>query len=335
MTTRTDLDAIFIQYRPRRWRRTALLAGTVAVLLLVGLGYAIRVTITSPESTVDAYFAALTDRDPAAALRLTAPEIADQVARDVISDAVLGSAGYSPPAEVSVGRVTVDDRQAVADVSYAIEGRRHEVSLRLRRDEGVRDAVLPRWLVVDGVGSMLLREVPGRITVNGQPVAAYDQLGPRILPALPGGYRVGVPADDPLWEPREIPVRVAPQAATDVDVPLTARPAVRDEVDRQVTGLLDRCAASTELVPPGCPFGYGVAGSAEEVRWRILSYPNVGLSAGQELDQPVAVVHTAREGRAMITGTRRFVGRFEDTVPIPVSGTVTVSGETVVFQPGW
>lgn len=324
-------EPIFVEYRRRPGRRRAVLVVAVVALLLLLLGYAVRTaTRPSPESTVDAYFAALADRDPDAALRVTAPEIADQVDRVVISDPVLGSDGYTPPEQVSVTGVTVEDRDAVADVAFRIDGHPYRVSLRLRREGTVR----PRWLVIDGVGSLLLGQVPEQITVNGQPVAAYDAQGPRILPALPGGYRIGVPDGDPLWQPRSLPARVAPQRATEVDAILVARPAIREQVDRQVVRLLDACADSTELVPPGCPFGYAVAGSAEDVQWRIVNYPNIGLSAPSE-GGGLAVVHTAREGEAMVTGTRRFVGRFEDMVPIPISGTVTVSGETAVFQPGW
>jgi hypothetical protein len=331
----TRTEPIFVEYRRRPGRRKAVLAGAGVILLLLAAVYAVRSTVASPESTVAAYFAALADRDAGAALRVTAPEVAGQVDRTVINEAVLGSPDYTPPGQVSVSGVTVDGRDAVAEVSFAIEGRPYQVALRLRRDEGVVDAVLHRWLVIDGVGSLLLGEVPGQITVNGQPVAAYDAVGPRILPALPGGYRIGVPDGDPLWEPRTTPAQVAPQRATEVDAALVARPAVEDEVDRQMVRLLDMCAASTELVPPGCPFGYPVAGSAEDVAWRIVRYPAIGLAAGSDPGDQTAVVRTTREGEAVVTGTRRFVGRFVDMVPIPVAGTVRVSGGTVVFQPGW
>lgn len=330
-----DPGEVFLPYLPRRWRWKAVLAGAAVLLLGVAGVYAVRATITSPESTVHAYFDALADRDLDAALRVTAPEVAEPVGRDLVSEAVLGSPGYAPPEQVDVAGVSVDGRSAVAEVSFAVDGQRQQVSLRLRRDDGIADTVLHRWLVIDGFGSIVLRAAPEQITVNGQPLPAYDSQGPRILPALPGGYQVGVPDDDPLWEPRAVPVRVGSGRATEVDVPLVPRPAVREEVDRQLVRLLDRCADSTELVPPGCPFGYAVAGSAEEVQWRIVDYPNIGLSPGPDLGQPQAVVHTAREGEAMVTGTRRFVGRFEDTVPIPVSGVVTISADTVVFQPGW
>lgn len=335
--TDPDVDprTVFVDYRPRPGRRRAILIGVVGALLLVAVVYAIRVTVSSPESAVRGYFDALADRDAGAALAATAPEVRDQVARDLISDAVLESDGYVPPGGVEVTEVSIEGRGAVAEVEYAIDGREHGATLRLRRDEGPLDAVFHRWLVVDGIGSLLLGEVPEQITVNGEPVVAYDAQGPRILPALPGSYQVGVPAEDPLWEPRSVAAQVEPQGSTEVSVPLAARPAVREEIDRQVAQRLDDCAASTELVPPGCPFGYAVVGSAEEVRWRIAEYPRLQLTPGRELGETVIVVGTSTEGRAVISGTRRFVGEFEQPVPFPVAGTATVAGDSILFQPDW
>jgi hypothetical protein len=333
MTGDVDPRSVFVDYRPRPRRRKLLLIGVGVVLLLVGAVYVIRSTVSSPESAVRGYFDALADRDADAALAATAPEVREQVARDVISGAVLRSDGYAPPRDVDVTAVTVDGRGAVAEVSYLVDDRPQSASLRLRRDEGMLDSVLHQWLVVDGIGSLRLLEAPEEVTVNGQPVVAYDAQGPRILPVLPGGYQVGVPADDPLWESRSVPARVAPQEVTDVSVPLAARPVVRDGVEAQVRDLLDDCAASTELVPPGCPFGYAVVAQAEDVAWRIQEYPRLSLTAGREADRTVVLVGTSQEGEAVITGSRRFVGEFEETVPFPVTGVATVQSDSVLFQP--
>jgi hypothetical protein len=335
MTEEVDPRTVFVDYRPRPGRRKAVLIGLGVALLLVAVVYVIRVTVSSPESAVRGYFDALADRDAEAALAVTAPEVRDQVARDLISDAVLRSDGYSPPSEVEVTEVSVDGRGAVAEVEYTIDRRELSASLRLRREGGILDAVFHRWLVVDGIGSLLLADVPEQITVNGQPVTAYDAQGPRLLPALPGGYQVGVPEGDPLWEPRSVAAQVEPQGAAEVSVPLAARPEVREEIERQVAERLDDCAASTELVPPGCPFGYAVVASADDIRWRIAAYPRLALTPGRELGETVILVSTSVEGEAVVSGTRRFVGEFERPVPFPVSGIVTVAGDSVLFQPDW
>lgn len=327
-----DPDAVFVDYRPRPWLRKALLIVVAVALLLIGAVYAIRSTVSSPESAVRGYFDALADRDAGGALAATAPEVRDQVARDVISDAVLGAEGYAPPRDVDIRELTVDGRGAVAEVSYTVDEQERSATLRLRRDDGMLDSVLHRWLVVDGIGSLRLTDPPAEVTVNGQRIAAYDAQGPRILQALPGGYQIGVPEGDPLWEARSVPAQVAPQDATEVRVPLTARAEVRESVEAQVRDLVDDCAASTELVPPGCPFGYAVVAQAEDISWRIERYPSLSLTAGREGDQLVVLVGTSQEGEAVISGSRRFVGEFEQPIPFPVTGVATVQGDSVFFQ---
>lgn len=329
-----DHRTIFVEYRPRRRRRLAVLAATGLALLLVVAVYAIRSTGSSPEATVTAYFDALADRDADTARRVLAPEIGAPLGQEAIDDAVLRSEAYSPPREVEVTGVTVDDRDATVAASYVVDGRRYPASLRLRRGGGLVDAVFHRWRIVNGIGTMRFGQAPEQVTVNGEPVAAHDPLGPRILAALPGGYRIGVPEGDPLWQARTTVAVVQPQQETEVDVALAARAEVRDEVDRQIRERLDRCAASTELVPPGCPFEYGFAVTADDVQWRILRYPVVGLSAPPDPARSVAVVDTTREGEAMVTGTRRF-GTLEDTVQFPATGVVSVHEGSVRFEPEW
>jgi hypothetical protein len=335
MSAPPDPGSVFVDHRPnlRRWK--VILAAAGVLLLLLTLVYAVRATVSSPDSAVRSYFGALADRDPAAALRRIAPEVAGPVERDLITAAVLDSPDYAPPEQVEVTEVVVDGRMAVAEVSYTVAGRARTASLRLRRDEGLADTLLHRWLVVDGVGSIILGQTPAEITVNGVPVPAFDAQAPRILPALPGSYQLGVPADDPMWQERATAVEVAPQQATEVDVAMVVRPAVRDEVDRQLARLLDGCAESTELLPPGCPFGYARVATAEDVRWRIARYPSIRISAGQEAGAPVMVVTSASDGEAVVTGTPRFGRPLAVTVPFPVAGTATLRGSTVVFRPDW
>lgn len=329
-----DHRTIFVEYRPRRRRRLAVLAAIGLALLLVVAVYAIRSTGSSPAATVTAYFDALADRDADAARRVLAPEIGAPLGQEAIDDAVLRSEAYSPPREVEVTGVTVDDRDATVAASYVVDGRRYPASLRLRRGGGLVDAVFHRWRIVNGIGTVRFGRAPEQVTVNGEPVAAHDPLGPRILAALPGGYRIGVPEGDPLWQARTTVAVVQPQQETEVDVALAARAEVRDEVDRQIRERLDRCAASTELAPPGCPFAYGFAVAADDVQWRILRYPVVGLSPPPDPERSGAVVDTTREGEAMVTGTRRF-GAIEDTVQFPATGMVSVRDGSVRFEPDW
>jgi hypothetical protein len=339
MTAAADPGDVFVDYRPRPGRRKVVLAVMAVVLVVVAAVYVVRLTVSSPGSVVESYFDALAGRDAGAALGVVAPEIADPVEPDVVNDAVLRSGDYSPPADVEVGGVEVTGRNAVAEVAFTIGGRAHSASLRLRRDEGWLDTLFHRWRLVDALGSIALGEVPPEITVNGERVPAYDAAGPRVLTVLPGGYQVAMPPDDPLWDARATPAQVAPLAATDVSIPLVARPEVREEVNRQLRERLDECAASTELLPPSCPFGNQRVAEATGVRWRITEYPNVALTAGEgERGQATMLVETSSEGEAVVTGTQQVFGTgrpFETVVPFQVPGTVSAPGGSVSFEPAW
>lgn len=330
-----DPGDVFVDYRAsgRRWRLFAVVAGVLVVVLVAG--YLVRATFATPEAAVGAYFTALAERDPAAALRHLAPEVASPAEAALLDPRVLASPDYQPPENVEVLEATVDGREAAVTVSYTVAGRVRNASMRLRRADGVADAILHRWLVVDGIGSIIVTEAPEEILVNGEPVAAYDRQGPRILPALPGGYRVAVPAGDPMWEERASLVDVAPQRAEQLQLPLVARVEVREEVNRQVVRLLDACAASEEAIPPGCPFGYARLLRVDDVQWRIARYPAIRLTATMEAGGPVIAVASARDGEAVLTGTTSFGRPLEVTVAFPVAGIATVRGTTVVFRPEW
>lgn len=335
----TDRGDVFVQYRPdrRRW----VVAGAVLAVIVLGFAvlYSVRTTVYSPAAVIGNYFDALAGRDADAALAVIAPEQTAGLARDLLTEAVLAPDSYQPPADPDVGEVTVDGRRAVAEVSFTLGEERRTASLGLRREDGFADTVFHRWRLTDGVQQLYLGEAPAEVSVNGVRVPAYELDGPRTLPVLWGGYEVGVPDDDPLWDPRTATALVGPDGTAEVAVPMAARPAVREEVERQVRELLDACAASTELLPPGCPFGNARIATAEDVRWRIASYPELDLSAAPDgFGQVTMVAASTSDGTAVVTGTQRAFGSerpFETEVPFPVSGTVTERDGTVVFQPSW
>lgn len=336
MTERTD---VFVQYRPnrRRW----MVAGAVLAVIVLGFAvlYSVRLTVYSPAAVIGKYFDALAGRDADAAMAVIAPEQTAGLPRDLLTGEVLASDAYQPPADPEIGEVTVDGRRATAEVSFTLGGERQTASLRLRREDGFADTIFHRWRLADGVQQIYFGEAPAEVSVNGVRVPAYELDGPRTLPVLWGGYEVGVPGDDPLWDPRTATALAGPDGTAEVAVPMAARPEVRDEVERQVRELLDGCAASTELLPPGCPFGNARVATAEDVRWRIASYPELDMSAAPDgFGQVTMVAVSTSDGLAVVTGTQLAFGNehpFTTEVPFPVSGTVTATDGAVVFQPSW
>lgn len=331
-------DDIFVQYRPNRRRWLTIAAGLGAVLLLLVVLYSIRLTVFTPDAAVRAHFQGLADRDLSAALAVT-EDGGGNTGPDLLDPAVLRSDQYTPPSDLELTEVTVDGRSAEVQVSFTVSERQHQATLRLRRDDGAMDRLFHRWRIQDAVRPLRLGETPGEISVNEVTVLAQDLAGAMTLPAVFGGYQVGVPPGDPLWDSRTVAIVVGPQQSTPVDVPMMARPEVREEVERQLTAILDECAASTELLPAGCPFGNARIGEAENVQWRITTYPRIAFSAGPDGFGGVAMlVHSTTDGEAVVTGVQLAFSLerpFETEVPFPVSGIVTSQGETVQFEPSW
>ncbi len=337
--TTTGDEPVFIEYRPNR-RRFLAVGAVLGVVLLLGTAvHIVRSTVYSPSAVVEAYFQALADRDLAAALATTSPE-ATGGPDDLLDPRVLAAEVYTPPSDLRIVDVTVDGRSAQVRVEFTIGDQPAAASLRLRRaDGGFTDSLLRRWRIANGVRPLPLASIPAEIEVNGVRVAAQDLNGPRTLPVVFGGYQVSVPADDPLWDSQAVTVLVGSDRVTAVDVPLVPDPGVRAEVERQVTQLLDGCAASTELLPAGCPFGNARYGRVTEVAWRISAYPELAMTPAPDGFGGVQiVVRSTSDGEAVVTGVREAFGHsvpFEIVVPFPVSGRVSVDGTAVVFEPDW
>lgn len=340
MTTQADPSAIFVEYRPNPRRRTAVLAGLGAILLVFVTMYAVRWVFFRPAVVVDAYFDALGDRNMAAALRWTTSSNAGLVDRDLLGPTVLRSEDYLPPENVMITEATVTDHRATVDVEFTIGRTRHAASLQLHREGGFPEHLFHRWRVIDGLGWMDLGAVPEEIIVNGERIRTDDGQDAWVLPVVPGGYRVGVP-ESSLWRGSSAVVQVGLRQATVVEVPLTPKLSVRTEVDRQVTEHLDRCAASTRLEPADCPFGYRRASNVSDVEWIILSYPKYTLTVETladrgSRDRLTVVLSTSHHGVAGISGAYRTFfdseNPFEDTVEFRVDGVVMSRGASVVVD---
>lgn len=339
MTAQVDSSDVFVQYRPRPERWLAVGATVGVVLLLLGGVAVARATIFSPSATVVAYFEALSNRDAERALALLIPRQEGDRDSRLIAGSLLQSEDYLPPSELEIINVARSDQRAEVQVSYRIAGQRHEASLLLRRSEALVDRFAQRWRIVDGTGMVRLVGAPPTAAVNGVTVVVHEGgFGPTMT-ALPGGYRVGATKDDPLWQRGEVRFAVAPQRVTEAHLRLRPRPEVQAAVEQQIRSRLDRCAESTALSPPRCPFGNTRIARASNVEWQISRYPQVTFSANSDGRGPAVMsVESRVNGEANVTGIESsFRGSrpFDIAVPFPVTGMVSLRGDTVVFEPGW
>lgn len=332
---------------PRSYRRPVLVG--VAVLGTIIAVLAVLRAIESfgfrPQSTVAAYFAALADRDAAAASRLLAadPDALDLDATGpvLLDPAALRSGGYTPPTDVRIGEVQAEDAidgEATVAVAFTLTGERHELVLRLQRDEQATALLYHRWRVVGGTYPVTVR-APGvdSVVIAGVTVPFEEGSDGVTVAALPGGYRVTLP-EQPLLAAPETTVYVGVDGVAGesdyVDITPTITETAEREIRQQVQAYLRECATRTELQPVDCPLSTYTYGSAEvrDVRWKITSEPDIEL----ELRMNGQVeVRTTNAGEATVTWQEVYsFGTYdeEDTVAIYVSGTVTVSGGTVHFQ---
>ncbi|MEO3928836.1 zinc ribbon domain-containing protein [Micromonosporaceae bacterium B7E4] len=368
-----DPDRVFLATRapgPRRRGLRVIIAAVVGVLCAGVVALAVvRSVAFGPEPTIEAYFTALADRDAAAALRALNPPDGDQPAEPepprgdgepgggepgdgtltspLLTDAVLTADGYQPPGEVRIEKLETVEREArneaadggddltVATVAYTAGGERFTATLVLE-PAGRTAGLFPRWRITDGALSTLRISADGteQVLVNGVPVGWSDAGGDTgdRLSAFPGSYTVNLP-DQPLLAATPVTAAVGGRGA-EVTLATTVRESARGEVEQAVKAYVDRCAASTDLSPDGCPFSSYTFYTVTDVSWRIGTYPTIAVALSRDGEQ--VVVTNTRRGTAEATGTARgFLSptQYRDSVSFAVTGTARVEDGKVVFQP--
>ncbi|WP_223691838.1 hypothetical protein [Leifsonia poae] len=173
-------------------------------------------------------------------------------------------------------------------------------------------------------------------TIAGQPL----QSGPDVeLRAFPGTYDVHPAFTDTMLGAPTFSVTAIgfggakPQPAA-VSIGLTNDG--EKAANQAVNDYLDTCAASTDMVPDGCPF-HAVSGDGitiDSVEWSIVTRPE--FTIGEWAQAGYAVVST-KLGAAQMTGTAHDgkgnsgeVGTPD--IPFPVIGTVRFDGATAIYS---
>lgn len=348
-----DTTGVFVEYRSYRLPLVISLLIIGMLLAVVSAGAVAEQRLFNPERTVSAYFDALADRDAAAArdlLRLEIPEPGLELDETLLQQVVLRSDGYTPPTAVRVGEAEpIEDVEKSGDrvsvgVSYEIAGVRHEQRLELRSEDEKTGGIFRRWRIDGGLYPVDLSAFGFEsVVVAGATVPFSGAPGSTTMAAFPGEYVVAAP-DDPLLT--ATPTRVTAggsftasgwEGTWAAQLEATVRPEAQAEIGRQIEAYLGECAASTDLNPPGCPFGPYHYYEVRDVKWTIVAQPEFVVEFGAGLPGPArAEVRTLNPGEAEVTGVEEgFSGPadYTDTVSFYVSGTVLVSGGVLVFEP--
>jgi hypothetical protein len=270
-------------------RTVPIVAAVVAVLLAAGvvvLGVA-RFTGDGPESVAEHYFDALADGDAGTALDLVAA--VDRAAPErfpLLSDAALADERFRPRA-VRVGESTTS--------VYGTRFRQVPVRYRAGDQTVSQDVVLEadadqRWrLRSPFVLLAVLGQIGREVTVNGVGLGVATA----TTTAFPGSYEAVAAGNRLLADVRGTAVPQPTgggtnQAVIQFGVPELAAGAL-DDIRAQVRAGLDKCAASSEARPAGCPFGLDIPGTAATVQWAIVTYPVVQAMPGSQLFTTAAV----------------------------------------------
>jgi hypothetical protein len=290
----------------------------------------------SPDDPVKALVTAFTNHDLD-----KAGELAGCSGEPLCKAASLGH-GYAPPTGLSVTGVRYVEREIDKithrpDKSHAIVGLRYQLGEQTYDQQVAVDregsgwsrrwhiayTKSPLYATVEVVSQATPRAQLAGVTVSTAPAGKA-----KPQHALPGVYTVTAAGDDPLFD--SIPLQMSVPGGQPETAPaqlqlgplISVKPAVVDEVNRQVKALVDGCAQKTDAQPVGCPFeGTGAVVSA--VHWTIVDYPQLDVlpadTPADAADGGPAVVSTLKKGHAQAT----YAGG-QMTADIDVHGFVTI-----------
>ena len=246
-------------------RRWVLIGGATLLVVLAAAAWLWLATNrpSTPDAAARAYLHALESGD-ADAVQATGIDVSPTaIAAFVDATAHIGNA------EVRARQTDADDTAATVEVSFRLDGRRHDASLRLISRDG-------RW-VVDGSGL-------GTLTVEssiGSAVAIGATTAPvrTVLPLLPAAYAVTAAPTGLLVG--ESAVVVLPGDETTVTIDAAVRPEATAVAQEQLDEHLETCTVPAGAVPEGCgiriPWGTEFR-EISEVRYRIETSPVIALT---------------------------------------------------------
>jgi hypothetical protein len=261
----------------RRLGGRALVALGIVLLLLVGGGLAAvtaRLARPGAAGAVRNYFSALSGGHAVQALRYVSSGA--QFTGDrypLLSEAGLTESSARPGA-VHVGAVAAIDGAppgldaSLVQVRFTAGGRPVQESLVVVHSGGA-------YLIQSPFMDVTVQNAAGRtVTVNG--IALGDQQLNTL--AFPGSYHAVAAANRLLGGSQATNTLRAgpnlPLAPIDLGTP-TLAPGALDDIQKQARAAIDACAATTQPMPVGCPFGLNVPGTPTAVRWAVSTYPAI------------------------------------------------------------
>ncbi|MET7808541.1 hypothetical protein [Micromonospora chersina] len=301
----------------RRWRLIAALTAVVTLVAAVAVYW--QTSPMSARDTVEAFYEALADRDADRARSMLSLDLVDRAPAALTSGGALWNPGYHPPQDLRITKMDIRDDVGEMAGEYELDGKRQKTGLYLIRD--ARGGERRPWSINYLPG---LEPPSGAYGFDALLVAGTRVPAGFIEAVFHGSYLVSLP-DHPIRE-AEAPVTVRAGDRESGVLRVRMRDSARPAIETQVRAYLDRCAASTEPAPKGCPFSAWSPTAATDVAWRITQYPPLQITLGSGSEAQVfgnGGTVTVSAGGAVLAENMSFT----------VHGFGRAAGDRVVFVP--
>ncbi len=261
-------------------RRGIITWSVVAAVLLATFGVtilALNSTLYSASGFVRSYLEALARHDASGALELAGPIPAGDASAELLTAEAMGELS-----DITFIGETTDGGAHRVRFSFEAGGVAGESSFAVVRS-GTFLGIFDRWQFETtpfGVVDLTVRH-DTRFEVEGIELQtpSQDRAAPYLVFA-PGSYTF---SQKTAWlEASPVKVTVADsENAVAARLSAESNDALRNEVERQLTAYIDRCAAQTALLPAGCPFGQSISNRITTAPvWSIVQYPEVRVVPG-------------------------------------------------------
>ncbi|WP_328422711.1 hypothetical protein OG470_09265 [Micromonospora sp. NBC_00389] len=275
----------------------------------------------SPRDTIAAYFHALADRDADTARSLLSRDVANTAPMPLTSGAALRDPGYHPPGRLKITKLEVRGDVATVEGDYEVDGERRATLLTLIHEGGTGEA---RPWRINSLPS--LPPPTGEYGFEALLIAGTQMPSGSIEYVFHGSYLVTLP--DHLIREVVAPVTVRTGDREAGALRVRMRESARQSVEAQVRTYLERCTASRELAPRGCPFSAYSPTPVRDVVWKIAQHPAIEIALGSTYSIEV----TSTFGTATVTA-RDGSGVFTESSSFSVLGHATATTSKILFMP--
>lgn len=291
----------------------------------------------SPQARALDFLSALERGSATEALEIASFELSASE-RAALTDEIYAEA-QSRPTEGRVLGSTVSGSYATIEVEY-VQGDRTVTETLTAERRGKTGVFFDVWRITawsTGQLSMVENYNATAVELNGVEV---DLPGTGTLAVFPGEYTVALPDSALLETSTETVMVYGTDRASVPALTLTPTEAFTTAANGAIQDHLDQCLASTELEPDNCPNRSWALRAVDNVSWTLDTPPTVTID--QSSYDPTSFSVTARSGSATASGTYAedwYAGSvgdpFSEQSSISFSGSLSIDGDSVVFQYGY